>query len=285
MAKRHELNAPGDWFIDTSCIDCAASREVAPGLIVARGGQSIFTRQPETDEELRMAWRARLLCPTASIHTETRKAAPQNLFPQELIPGIYRLGYNARSSFGAHSYLIRRPAGNVMMDSPRWTNALVAKLKAWGGLSDILLSHRDDVADAGRYAEHFSSNVWIHEWDHSGARFADKLIEGREPTEIAQDLLAVPVPGHAKGSVVYLYDGRAAFTGDSLALSHRDGNLTAFRQACWHSWPEQIESLRRLLAHSFEWVFAGHGGSGHFPAAEMRTRLAALIERMAQMAE
>jgi glyoxylase-like metal-dependent hydrolase (beta-lactamase superfamily II) len=282
MAKRHKLNAPGDWFIDTSCIDCAAAREVAPGLIVARGGQSVFTRQPVTDEELRMAWRARLLCPTASIHAKTKKAAPQDLFPQELTAGIYRLGYNARDSFGAHSFLIRRSAGNVIVDSPCWTNALVAKLEAWGGLSDILLSHCDDVADAGRYAEHFASHVWIHEWDRSAARFADQLIEGREPAAIAEDLLAVPVPGHTKGSVVYLYDGRAAFTGDSLALGHRDGNLTAFRQACWYSWPEQIESLRRLLAYSFEWVFAGHGGSGYFPAAEMRTRLSALIDRMAK---
>jgi len=71
------------------------------------------------------------------------------------------------------------------------------------------------------------------------------------------------------------------FTGDLLALSHRDGDLTAFRQACWYSWPEQIKSLRRLLRYSVEWVFASHGGSGYFPAAEMRTRLAALIERMA----
>jgi glyoxylase-like metal-dependent hydrolase (beta-lactamase superfamily II) len=285
MAKRHKLNAPGDWFIDTSCIDCAASREVAPGLIVARADQSIFARQPATDEELRMAWRARLLCPTASIHTETKKAAPRDLFPQELTPGVYRLGYNAPSSFGAHSYLIRRPAGNVMVDSPRWTNALVAKLEAWGGLSEILLSHRDDVADAGRYAKHFSCRVWIHQWDRTAASFADKIIEGREPAAIAEDLLAVPVPGHTKGSVIYLYDRRAAFTGDSLALGHRDGNLTAFRQACWYSWPEQIESLRRLLAYSFEWVFAGHGGSGYFSAAEMRAQLAALIERMALMPE
>ena len=169
-----------------------------------------------------------------------------------------------------------------MVDSPRWTNAVVAKLEAWGGLSDILLSHGDDVADAARYAEHFVSHVWIHEWDRSAARFADKLMEGREPVAIAEDLLAVQVPGHTKGSVVYLYDGRAAFTGDSLAFSHRDGNLTAFRGACWYSWPEQIESLRRLLAYSFEWVFAGHGGSGHLPRIEMHTRLAALIERMAK---
>ena len=280
MAKRHEANAAGDWFVDTSCIDCAAAREAAPGLIVARDGQSAFARQPRTAEELRMAWRARLLCPTASIHTESKQTAPPGLFPQELTPGIYRLGYNARGSFGAHSYLIRRAGGNVMVDSPRWTKALVDTMTEWGGLSDILLSHRDDVADAERYAEHFKARVWIHEWDRTAARFADKLIVGRDPSDIAPDLRAIPVPGHTKGSVIYLYDNRAAFTGDSLAVSHRDGDLSAFRQACWYSWAEQTESLRRLLDYSFEWVFAGHGGSGHFPPEEMRRRLAALVERM-----
>ena len=35
MQKREARNptsAKGDWFIDERCIDCAASREVAPGL-------------------------------------------------------------------------------------------------------------------------------------------------------------------------------------------------------------------------------------------------------------
>ena len=281
MATRHELNVPGEWFVDTSCIDCAAAREAAAGLIVSRDGQSVFARQPQTEEELKMAWRARLLCPTASIHTATKQAMPDALFPQELTSGIHRLGYNARASFGAHSYLIRRAAGNLMVDSPRWTASLVTTLEAWGGLSAILLSHRDDVADAERYAKHFAAQVWIHEWDKAAARFADATIKGREPAAIAEDVLAVPVPGHTKGSVVYLYDDRAAFTGDSLAVGHRDGDLTAFRNACWYSWPEQIESLRRLRQYSFEWVFAGHGGSGHFPAAEMRSRLEKLVQRMA----
>jgi hypothetical protein len=223
MAARHESNAAGDWFVDTSCIDCAAAREAAPGLIVARGGQSVFERQPKTDEELKMAWRARLLCPTASIHSETKTAAPRDLFPQELTPGIYRLGYNARSSFGAHSYLIRRPAGNVMVDSPRWTKALVATLESWGGLSDIVLSHRDDVADADRYAGHFGSHVWIHEWDRSAARYAHHVIAGREPAAIAQDLLAVPVPGHTKAaSSISMTDARP-----SPAIPWRSRTATA----------------------------------------------------------
>ena len=48
MPERHGDNAPGDWYIDTKCIDCSAARTVAPGLIVSRGGQSVFGRQPET---------------------------------------------------------------------------------------------------------------------------------------------------------------------------------------------------------------------------------------------
>jgi hypothetical protein len=43
---RTPTSAKGDWFIDDGRIDCAASREVAPGLIVERGGKSVFARRP-----------------------------------------------------------------------------------------------------------------------------------------------------------------------------------------------------------------------------------------------
>ena len=33
---RNPDSAPGEWYIDTACIDCGASRHVAPGLIVIR---------------------------------------------------------------------------------------------------------------------------------------------------------------------------------------------------------------------------------------------------------
>ena len=33
MTDRHPDNAPGDWYIDTNCIDCRASTIVAPGVI------------------------------------------------------------------------------------------------------------------------------------------------------------------------------------------------------------------------------------------------------------
>jgi hypothetical protein len=204
--ERHVLDAPGEWYVDTDCIDCSAARTVAPGLIVEGGGQSVFARQPEAEEELMMAWRARLLCPTASVRSEGHARPPDRVFPEQMTEGVYRLGYNDRSSWGAHSFLIRRPSGNVMVDAPRWTKPVMATLEAWGGLSAILLTHQDDVADAGRYAAHFKAHVWIHEADRGAAGYADQILRGREPVRIADGLLAIPVPGHTEGSVVYLYD-------------------------------------------------------------------------------
>ena len=282
--ERHALNAPGEWYVDSDCIDCSAARTVAPGLIVAGGGQSVFARQPKTEEELIMAWRARLLCPTASVRTASHASPPENVFPEWMTEGIYRLGYNARSSWGAHSFLIRRPTGNVIVDAPRWTKAVSEMLEAWGGLSGVLLTHRDDVADAGRYAAHFGAPVWIHDADHAAAPFASEIVSGRDPHRIDERWLAVPVPGHTEGSMVYLCDERYLFTGDSFAWNFERSDLVAFRDACWFSWSEQARSLRRLLDYRFEWVFAGHGGSRHLPPEEMHARLTALVHRMDQPA-
>lgn len=279
MTERHPANAPGNWYVDTRCIDCSAACTVAPHLIVRKGGQSVFARQPQTYEDLAMAWRARLLCPTASVRTETREKPPDDLFPEKMTDGIYRLGYTARASYGAHAFLICRDAGNVMVDSPRWTRHVAEPIAARGGLAHILLTHRDDVADADRYAERFGAQVWIHEDDRDAAPYADKILRGREPAGIARDLVAIPVPGHTEGSVMYLYDGRYLFTGDSLAWSFAREDLAAFKGVCWYSWPAQLESLRRLLDYDFEWVFAGHGGSQFRPAAEMKSRLEALLAR------
>jgi glyoxylase-like metal-dependent hydrolase (beta-lactamase superfamily II) len=262
------------------CSDCSAARTVAPGLIVARNGQSVFARQPETPEEIRMAWRARLLCPTASVRTAKPVDMPEGVFPEPMAAGVYRLGYNAESSYGAHSFLIRRADGNAMVDAPRFTRAVTKQIEEWGGLAEILLTHKDDVADAKAYAEHFGARVSIHKSDRAGARFADNILDGKEPIVLAHDLIAIPVPGHTKGSVAYLYEGRCLFSGDSLAWSFEKDDLTAWRDFCWYSWPEQTKSLARLLDHSFVWVLAGHGGSKELAPEDMRARLAALVERM-----
>ena len=125
LVDRNPESAPGNWYIDSHCIDCAASRGVASGLMIHSHGKSIFRRQLADAEEEFAAWRALLLCPTASVGTESHRAQPPDLFPQKLAPGLYRCGYNARSSFGAHSYFATRDEGNLLIDSPRYGNTLV----------------------------------------------------------------------------------------------------------------------------------------------------------------
>jgi len=278
---RNPDSAPGDWFIDTACIDCGASRHVAPDLIVARYGKSVFARQPATSDERLAAWRALLVCPTASVRSETKQPRPHaTIFPEQLTDGVWRCGFNARSSFGAHSYFVGRSSGNLLVDAPRFATELVKWFEDAGGIAHILLSHRDDVADAGKYFEHFGARVWIHHDDRSAAPYATDLIEAELARTIAPGLVAIPVPGHTRGSVVYLLDDRALFAGDSLAWSMREHDLVAFRDACWYSWSALTASLAKLADCRFEWLLPGHGWPIHLPADEMNTRLLALVARM-----
>jgi glyoxylase-like metal-dependent hydrolase (beta-lactamase superfamily II) len=278
---RNPDSPPGDWYIDTACIDCGASRHVAPDLVIERNGKSVFARQPETPDEQLAAWRAVLVCPTASVRSETKQPRPlAGPFPQPMTEGVWRCGFNARSSFGAHSYFAARADGNLLVDSPRYAAELVKWFGDAGGIAHILLSHQDDVADAGKYAGHFGARVWIHHDDRHAAPYATDILEGESARTIVPGLLAIPVPGHTRGSVVYLLDDRVLFTGDSLAWSMKDKDLVAFRDACWYSWNALGASLAKLVGYRFDWVLPGHGWPVHCPAEEMSARLRALVSRM-----
>jgi len=150
-----------------------------------------------------------------------------------------------------------------MIDAPRWTREVVEPLAALGGIDHILLSHRDDVAGAERYAAEFGAEVWIHEWDRTAAPYAGGILTGLEPVTVAADVVAFPVPGHTRGSVLYHIDGHLLFSGDSLAWHPDRRELMAFRRACWYSWEAQTDSLARFAASGlrFDRLFCGHGWS------------------------
>ncbi|MDP9021722.1 MAG: MBL fold metallo-hydrolase [Actinomycetota bacterium] len=281
IQDRHPGNVAGSWYVDRRCIDCDVSRQIAPGLFGRADGQTVVVRQPQDDEEVQAAWRAAVACPTRSIGVDPPRPVPSGLFPQLIVDDVYYCGYASAKSFGANAFFARRGAGNVLVDSPRFARAIVEGLQQLGGIDHILLTHQDDVADADRFAEHFAARVWIHEAERHAAPFATDLLRGVDPTEIQPGLIAVPVPGHTRGSVVYLLEERFLFSGDSLFWHRRRQDLAAHRAFTWYSWTEQAESLDRLARdHRFEWVLAGHGGRGHGPADEMHDRLLRLVERM-----
>jgi ferredoxin len=192
---RNRANAAGDWFVDTRCIDCGTCREISPALFADEHGGSVVCRQPDPAEEVD-AWLAAQACPTRSIGTVSRRPRPGRLYPREVEPGsgVHDLGHCSEDSFGASAWLVQRPHGNVLVDSPRFTEALVAPITDLGGIAHVALTHQDDVADAGRWADRFGARVWIHAADRAAAPFATDLVTGIDDTEVQPGFVAVPVP-------------------------------------------------------------------------------------------
>src|ERR1041385_5209359 len=112
-------NVPGDFFVDSSCIDCDACRIFAPSVFSDAGDQSAVYHQPSTDAELLAAQRALISCPTASIGSSKHdmRAAVASL-PERVADDVFRCGYTSESSFGAVSYYLGDT--NVLVDSPRF---------------------------------------------------------------------------------------------------------------------------------------------------------------------
>ncbi len=279
-ARVHPLDRGGEWFVDKSCIDCDVARMVAPGLIAeAPDGRSFFTRAPASVAEETMAWRALLACPSGSIGAPRGVKPAADAFPFEVAPGVHLCGFNSADSFGANAWFVPRASGNLLIDAPRYVTHLVDAFDAQGGVTDILLTHRDDVADYARYAKRFGARVWIHELEKSAAPTATDIIT--EDREVAPGVRALVLPGHTRGSVAFLVDDRFLFTGDSLYWSRELDDLNAFANATWYSWPELTASLARLAdAARFEWVLPGHGMWGRADPDDMRARLVALVARM-----
>jgi glyoxylase-like metal-dependent hydrolase (beta-lactamase superfamily II)/ferredoxin len=275
--RRRAENVPGEFYVDSTCIDCAVCRDLAPDTFTARGGQSAVFAQPDPAQELQ-ALRALTACPTASIgtlHPHPALGAVRASFPLpvDAEDEVFYCGYHSEKSFGAASWFVPRAEGNLLIDCPREAAPLFAALDRLGGVASMLLTHGDDVADHAAYQRRFGLTRSIHEAEAGAAPEAEERFQGTEPFSWSPDLLVIPVPGHTRGSCCFLYKGRYLFTGDHLAWSSRRGHLYAFRDACWYSWKQQIESMERLLDFSFEWVLPGHGSRVHLPPAEMKRSL------------
>lgn len=285
IALRLPENVPGDFFVDSTCIDCDACRQIAPETFIDNGDASIVHHQPATDDETRTALMALVACPTASIGTIEHHDAHIGIdaFPSLIAENIYFCGFTAESSFGAWSYLITRPdreGGNVLIDSPRFATQLVKRIAAMGGVRTMFLTHRDDVADHVRFARKFGCKRVMHADDGATRLGIEQVLQGDDPVQVDNDLLAIPVPGHTRGHAVLLYRNRFLFTGDHLAWSPDRGTLTAFRSACWYSWEAQTHSMEKLLGYDFEWVLPGHGRIHHDSRKNMRAHLERCIEWM-----
>jgi len=280
--KRLPENVAGDFFVDSTCIDCGTCRHIAPEVFAEGREFSFVYEQPAADPLIRKATQAMLACPTGSIGTAGENRSKQVIadFPDPIEDGVFYCGFTAASSYGGSSYFIRHPEGNWLVDSPRFIPHLVRRFDEMGGIRRIFLTHRDDVADAAKYAEQFKAERIIHRADLSAAPGAEKIIEGREPVRLGTEFLLIPVPGHSAGHMALLYRDKFLFTGDHLWWDLDDNRLGASKGVCWYSWDDQKTSMERLLDYRFEWVLPGHGARQKLPACTMRREVEELARRM-----
>ena len=287
--KRLAANVAGDFFVDSTCIDCGTCRWVAPESFDEQRGKSRVYRQPVPDPdhaergEHQRALMAVLACPVAAIGTVGHHdmTAAHAAFPDPIDANVYHCGYHSADSYGAASYLIRRPQGNVLVDSPRFTSQLARRLEAMGGIRWMFLTHRDDVADHAKFREHFGCERILHRDDVSqGTRDVEIQPDGAEATRLDDEITLIPVPGHTRGSMCLLLGEQFLFTGDHLAWDEEAHRLEAWRDVCWYDWDRQVESMQRLVRYRFEWVLPGHGRRVHLLAGEMAAQIRQCVDEM-----
>ena len=62
-------NVPGEFCVDTTCLDCDTCRQLAPDTFSETAAYAFVHTQPQTPKDTRPALRALLACPTGSVGT------------------------------------------------------------------------------------------------------------------------------------------------------------------------------------------------------------------------
>jgi glyoxylase-like metal-dependent hydrolase (beta-lactamase superfamily II) len=190
-------------------------------------------------------------------------------------------------SIACESYLIVRPGGNVLVDTPRFNPVLAKRLQELGGVEYIFLTHKasveskaaawlrasddctissrsrahttaaaclqDDVGEHTRWAEFFGAPRILH---------ADEVVAGTQDVEIkltgsgpwrlpdgGEDVELIFTPGHTSAHVVCFYaPDKAIFTGDHLSGGYRPGEVA------------YVEGQDLYVYTRYNWCVAAQGG-------------------------
>lgn len=275
-------NIPGPLFVDTTCINCGTCYNLAPHIFLEKNEYSVVQLQPKSLADWSKAREAIVSCPTSSIGarnagTAFKKAVIE--LPRIITDGIYYCGYTSKDSFGASSYFIRHPEGNILVDSPRFNLQLANKLRDMGGVDLMFLTHRDDVADHKKYSQYFKCKRVIHrlEVNHS-TKDCEIIIDGEKEIDLLPFLKAIPTPGHTRGHMVLLYQEHYLFSGDHLFFDPKNKKIFMSKEFNWYSWPMQIASLKKLSKYYSTWIFPGHSIWGHMDAQDFRSQIAEICK-------
>ncbi|XVE52613.1 hypothetical protein DITRI_Ditri02bG0135700 [Diplodiscus trichospermus] len=264
--QRRPQNVDGNFFVAHTCIDCDTCRWMAPQVFTQVDEKSAVYKQPTSKEDRLKALQALLSCPTNSIRTEVPPPdilEAQGTFPipidEKKLQGVYHCGYHSEKSYGAASYLIIHSQGNILIDSPRFTERLARNIDALGGVRYMFLTHKDDVADHGKWSKRFGCDRILHSGDVEVCTAdVEMKLDGSGPWNLGEDITLIHTPGHTEGSVCLFYKPlKILFTGDHLLMTESGLGIVEMVNRC--SVSLQLDNVKKLLELDFNWLIPGHG--------------------------
>ncbi len=115
----------------------ARPHSTSPGLPITHHKRATLTWSNAPRSSRRHSIHAGKLAPG-----ELAAAQRSMPIPVPNCPGIYHCGWHDAKSFAAASYLLVRPGGNVLVDSPRYGPVLAQQIEKLGGVKYMFLTHR-----------------------------------------------------------------------------------------------------------------------------------------------
>lgn len=183
-----------------------------------------------------------LLVPHTSNSSITSKT------PRPVLEGIFAFPPN-RNTLGGTAYLIVEKFGNILVDSPAWSEANQEFIQAKGGVSWLFLSHRNGIAQVKAIQEATQTQVLIQEQE-AYLLPEVQLTTFEQEYSLTPNCTAMWTPGYSPGSSC-LYcqtNGGVLFTGRHI-LPNRQGQVTPLRMAKTFHWQRQLRSLAQLRDH------------------------------------
>ena len=273
--KRLPENVPGDFFVDSTCIDCDTCRQIAPAVF-AEGG-SVRLRPPSANDGCQptgQALHALVSCPTGSIGSTGRRQAsavmddfpllieePRLLLRLQLAEVLRRqqlLHPAPRGQLADRLAEVPAPAGSAVRGAGRHRPHLPDAPRRRGRCPALRRAIR-------QHALHPSGRTVVRSPD------AEVVLDGGDCAGTGSGLPGDPDARPHGGPLRAALRGprfsspATIWTGTATASA-----LAASRDYCWYSWPHQTDSMARLADYRFEWVLPGHGQRVHLPAAAMR---------------
>lgn len=208
----------------------------------------------------------------------------------EIVPGLYAsepqpLIFAPDTLIRA--FLIRGADGNTLVYANDRIAEEADEIKALGGLRRHVLGHWHEASmGAADIAEQLGAPVLCHEADRAKAEEDVPIAETFDQRRaLADDLEAIPIPGHTRGSTAYLWAGpehRCLFTTDSLLVGERGWYAVVLGESNRKTYAESLRMLRDL---DFDLLVPWGASQGAEPATPVdrdtaRREIDAVIARL-----